>query len=287
VPAAIMLLGALFVLLPVITHASFLGGQSCACAPACPPQPPPCAPPPIVEQACPQPQPCVVSPPVIQLPFAPYPPQQVQPQLPPPPPPPPPPAPIIEEGAEYVEVPAEVVEEPAGNILPPPPPPQPIPQVYQPPPQVYQPPPQLPPAPVIQQPAPSGGEYVVSGGNDAGATPAPAQQEQQQQQQQQQQQETINLGHLAQQKSRIRFRQRAHGTETVDPKCNNEKLRELITTHINGTATESKRSVHKKVTDEFGPNIDVICSSSQFSFIINAELYCEAQKNGVTCFAFR
>lgn len=36
-----------------------------------------------------------------------------------------------------------------------------------------------------------------------------------------------------------------------------------------------------------GGRIDVICSSGVFSYIVNTELYCEAEKNGVTCLAFR
>ncbi|KAK0410735.1 hypothetical protein QR680_005295 [Steinernema hermaphroditum] len=69
--------------------------------------------------------------------------------------------------------------------------------------------------------------------------------------------------------------------------CNSEALRKIILENVKATPAESKRAVQKAAREEVGGRIDVICSTGKFSYIVNSELYCEAEKAGVTCFAFR
>ncbi|KAF8383216.1 grl-5 [Pristionchus pacificus] len=72
-----------------------------------------------------------------------------------------------------------------------------------------------------------------------------------------------------------------------DPKCNSESLKALIQQNIGDSTSSSKRSIQKAASEEIGGHIDVICSTGTFSYIVNTELYCETEKDGITCFAFR
>lgn len=72
-----------------------------------------------------------------------------------------------------------------------------------------------------------------------------------------------------------------------DPKCNSETLKTIIQENIGDSTSASKRSIQKKASEEIGGHIDVICSTGTFSYIVNTELYCETEKDGITCFAFR
>ncbi|CAD6198038.1 unnamed protein product [Caenorhabditis auriculariae] len=72
-----------------------------------------------------------------------------------------------------------------------------------------------------------------------------------------------------------------------DPKCNSEVLKTIITKNIDKSTAISKRQIQTAATDQLGGRIDVICSRGTFSYIVNTELYCETEKFGTTCFAFR
>uniref|UniRef100_A0A7E4VKP9 Ground-like domain-containing protein n=1 Tax=Panagrellus redivivus TaxID=6233 RepID=A0A7E4VKP9_PANRE len=76
-------------------------------------------------------------------------------------------------------------------------------------------------------------------------------------------------------------------THKADPKCNSETLRKLIHENIHEKTSIAKRQIQAKAAAEVGGRIDVICSSGVFSYIVNTELYCETEKNGITCLAFR
>ncbi|KHJ84137.1 ground-like domain protein [Oesophagostomum dentatum] len=84
------------------------------------------------------------------------------------------------------------------------------------------------------------------------------------------------------------YRRLRRDTEAAfDPKCNSEALKDIILKNIAESTASSKRRIQEAATDELGGRIDVICSSGTFSYIVNTELYCETEKNGITCFAFR
>ncbi|GMR59860.1 hypothetical protein PMAYCL1PPCAC_30055 [Pristionchus mayeri] len=72
-----------------------------------------------------------------------------------------------------------------------------------------------------------------------------------------------------------------------DPKCNSETLKTLIHENIGDSTSSSKRAIQKAASEEIGGHVDVICSTGTFSYIVNTELYCETEKDGITCFAFR
>ncbi|CAB3397095.1 unnamed protein product [Caenorhabditis bovis] len=72
-----------------------------------------------------------------------------------------------------------------------------------------------------------------------------------------------------------------------DPKCNSEDLKTIILQNISENTAESKRKIQAAAADAIGGRVDVICSRSTFSYIVNTELYCETEQNGTTCFAFK
>ncbi|EGT43677.1 hypothetical protein CAEBREN_10142 [Caenorhabditis brenneri] len=76
--------------------------------------------------------------------------------------------------------------------------------------------------------------------------------------------------------------------ETVfDPKCNSEDLKAIILANINESTAVAKRQIQSAAADAIGGRVDVICSKGTFSYIVNTELYCETEKDGTTCFAFK
>uniref|UniRef100_A0A1I7XMQ0 Ground-like domain-containing protein n=1 Tax=Heterorhabditis bacteriophora TaxID=37862 RepID=A0A1I7XMQ0_HETBA len=85
----------------------------------------------------------------------------------------------------------------------------------------------------------------------------------------------------------LRSRVKREAETTFDPKCNSDVLKNIILKNIHESTAVSKRQIQKAATDEIGGRVDVICSSGTFSYIVNTELYCETEKNGTTCFAFR
>ncbi|VDP09528.1 unnamed protein product [Heligmosomoides polygyrus] len=72
-----------------------------------------------------------------------------------------------------------------------------------------------------------------------------------------------------------------------DPKCNSEALKDIILENIDSSTAVAKRQIQEAATERLGGRIDVICSTGTFSYIVNTELYCETEKSGTTCFAFR
>ncbi|KAL6743564.1 hypothetical protein Aduo_016590 [Ancylostoma duodenale] len=80
----------------------------------------------------------------------------------------------------------------------------------------------------------------------------------------------------------------ASGTkpEVFTDKCNDERLKKIIEDNIDSNPSSSKRKIQKAATDEIGGLFDVICSSHDFSYLANTQLFCEAGNDDVTCFAF-
>ncbi|VDL69171.1 unnamed protein product [Nippostrongylus brasiliensis] len=56
--------------------------------------------------------------------------------------------------------------------------------------------------------------------------------------------------------------------------------------NIDSNPSSSKRKIQKAASDEIGGLFDVICSSHDFSYLANTQLFCEAGNDDVTCFAF-
>lgn len=74
--------------------------------------------------------------------------------------------------------------------------------------------------------------------------------------------------------------------EVFTDKCNDERLKKIIEENIDANPSSSKRKIQKAATDEIGGLFDVICSSHDFSYLANTQLFCEAGNDDVTCFAF-
>ncbi|PIO63087.1 ground-like domain protein [Teladorsagia circumcincta] len=85
----------------------------------------------------------------------------------------------------------------------------------------------------------------------------------------------------------LRRRVRRDTEAAFDPKCNSELLKEIILENMDATTAVAKRQIQEAATKKLGGRIDVVCSTGTFSYIVNTELYCETEKDGTTCFAFR
>uniref|UniRef100_A0A0M3IBV6 Ground-like domain-containing protein n=1 Tax=Ascaris lumbricoides TaxID=6252 RepID=A0A0M3IBV6_ASCLU len=57
--------------------------------------------------------------------------------------------------------------------------------------------------------------------------------------------------------------------------------------NISDNVSLSKRQIQRIVTEQLGGRIDVICTNSAFSYVVNTELFCESEKNNVTCLVFK
>ncbi|GMT12349.1 hypothetical protein PFISCL1PPCAC_3646, partial [Pristionchus fissidentatus] len=86
---------------------------------------------------------------------------------------------------------------------------------------------------------------------------------------------------------RRRYHSIRRAPAAFDPKCNSETLKNIIHQNIGDSTSSSKRQIQKAASEEVGGHVDVICSTGTFSYIVNTELYCETEKDGITCFAFR
>ncbi|KAK0409863.1 hypothetical protein QR680_004803 [Steinernema hermaphroditum] len=81
---------------------------------------------------------------------------------------------------------------------------------------------------------------------------------------------------------------RSSKTLAADPKCNSLALRKVMEEQMVATnPNESKRRIHKATNGDADKGVDVICSTSPFSYRIATDLFCETTKGGVICFAFQ
>ncbi|KAI1719347.1 ground-like domain-containing protein [Ditylenchus destructor] len=74
---------------------------------------------------------------------------------------------------------------------------------------------------------------------------------------------------------------------TNDTECNSEELRAIITEHMDEDLNSSKRVIQLAAEAKFGGRFDVICSSNDFSYVTNTELFCQETKQTVSCYAYR
>ncbi|KAI1720803.1 ground-like domain-containing protein [Ditylenchus destructor] len=74
---------------------------------------------------------------------------------------------------------------------------------------------------------------------------------------------------------------------TNDTECNSEELRAIIIEHMDDDLNSSKRVIQLAAEAKFGGRFDVICSSNDFSYVTNTELFCQETKQTVSCYAYR
>lgn len=85
------------------------------------------------------------------------------------------------------------------------------------------------------------------------------------------------------------FKARAAKTAVTDEKCNSKILQKLVLTNIAANdALTSKKSIHENALQQFpDSSVDVICSTTGFTYLVSTTEHCEAQKDGVICFVYK
>lgn len=85
------------------------------------------------------------------------------------------------------------------------------------------------------------------------------------------------------------FKARAAKTAVTDEKCNSKILQKLVLTNIApNDALASKKSIHENALQQFpDSSVDVICSTTGFTYLVSTTEHCEAQKEGVICFVYK
>ncbi|CAI5450887.1 unnamed protein product [Caenorhabditis angaria] len=85
------------------------------------------------------------------------------------------------------------------------------------------------------------------------------------------------------------FKARAAKTAITDEKCNSKVLQSLVLTNIVANdALGSKKLIHENALQEFpDSSVDVICSTTGFTYLVSTTEHCEAQKDGVICFVYK
>ncbi|KAH7731374.1 GRL-4 protein [Aphelenchoides avenae] len=68
-------------------------------------------------------------------------------------------------------------------------------------------------------------------------------------------------------------------THAKDPKCNSERLKNLMHEHHSKQRdlTKVKRELHKYVEDELSGRYNVVCAEGDFSYITNTVEYCQQE----------
>lgn len=85
------------------------------------------------------------------------------------------------------------------------------------------------------------------------------------------------------------FKARAAKTAVTDEKCNSKILQKLVLSNIAANdALASKKAIHENALQQFpDSSVDVICSTTGFTYLVSTTEHCEAQKDGVICFVYK
>ncbi|EGT42600.1 hypothetical protein CAEBREN_26351 [Caenorhabditis brenneri] len=85
------------------------------------------------------------------------------------------------------------------------------------------------------------------------------------------------------------FKARAAKTAVTDEKCNSTILQKLVLSNIAANdALTSKKAIHENALQQFpDSSVDVICSTTGFTYLVSTTEHCEAQKDGVICFVYK
>lgn len=68
------------------------------------------------------------------------------------------------------------------------------------------------------------------------------------------------------------------------------KLWEIIDIDLQNIDTNpaiAKRQIQSAVRERIDGNIDAICSTGSFSYLVNTDLFCEVETADITCLVFR
>ncbi|EFO19482.1 hypothetical protein LOAG_09010 [Loa loa] len=75
--------------------------------------------------------------------------------------------------------------------------------------------------------------------------------------------------------------------QEVDPVCNNELLRQIITGQTDDNINKSKNRIERTARWLLGGLFGVICGNGNFAYIIQTKDFCQHRKGNVTCYIFR
>ncbi|CAB3397097.1 unnamed protein product [Caenorhabditis bovis] len=70
-------------------------------------------------------------------------------------------------------------------------------------------------------------------------------------------------------------------------KCSSLRLREIMREAMSSNVAISKLKISQLAKREFGFNFDVICSHSDFSFLISSNIYCHVEHDDLVCLAYQ
>lgn len=61
----------------------------------------------------------------------------------------------------------------------------------------------------------------------------------------------------------------------------------MLLQNIGKDLNKTKKLIQLAAEAQFGGHFNVICSMNDFSFLTNTELFCQATKGDVSCYAYR
>uniref|UniRef100_A0A0N5AHT7 Ground-like domain-containing protein n=1 Tax=Syphacia muris TaxID=451379 RepID=A0A0N5AHT7_9BILA len=73
----------------------------------------------------------------------------------------------------------------------------------------------------------------------------------------------------------------------VDPLCNNQEMKRIIEKYITSNLTDSKRNIQRAAEDHFDTNINVICGTGAFSYVVHTKEFCQHTIDNKTCYVFQ
>ncbi|EJW84929.1 hypothetical protein WUBG_04161 [Wuchereria bancrofti] len=74
---------------------------------------------------------------------------------------------------------------------------------------------------------------------------------------------------------------------TGDSGCNDNKLEIIMLENIGKDLNTTKKKIQLAAEAQFDGHFNVICSKDDFSFLTNTELFCQATKDDISCYAYR
>ncbi|VDO20748.1 unnamed protein product [Brugia timori] len=72
-----------------------------------------------------------------------------------------------------------------------------------------------------------------------------------------------------------------------DSECNDNKLKIIMLENIGKDLNATKKMIQLAAEAQFDGHFNVICSKDDFSFLTNTELFCQATKGDISCYAYR
>ncbi|KAK6044552.1 ground-like domain protein [Cooperia oncophora] len=78
-----------------------------------------------------------------------------------------------------------------------------------------------------------------------------------------------------------------NGTEMTDSRCTSKELKEIMTKISYRTPSITKRLIQRIAEEKLGGFFAVFCSKDDFTYVSRGKVYCQAERDGVICYAFQ